>query len=166
MHQLPGGGDEGRARVDPDHLPVRLYAARDVSRDDTAATANVEDTLAWPQLHQRQVLGARGNLVLDLGTQFQASDEVLGFFPTKARGVTKQADAAVFRAMLLHRITSSARDSSDCGIVSPSALAVLRLMTSSNFVGCSMGRSAGFAPFRILSTSRAALRQSSASSAP
>src|SRR5207245_787814 len=49
-------------------------------------------------------------------------------------------------------ITSSARDSSDCGIVRPSALAVLRLMTSSNFVGCSTGRSAGFAPLRILST--------------
>jgi hypothetical protein len=49
-------------------------------------------------------------------------------------------------------ITSSARRSSDGGIVIPSALAVLRLMTSSNFVGCSTGRSAGFAPFRILST--------------
>src|SRR3989442_9265804 len=51
-----------------------------------------------------------------------------------------------------HWITSSARKSSDCGIVSPSALAVLSLMTSSNFVGCSNGRSPGFAPFRILST--------------
>src|SRR2546425_1064139 len=51
-----------------------------------------------------------------------------------------------------HWITSSARKSSDCGIVRPSALAVLRLMTSSNFVGCSNGRSPGFAPFRILST--------------
>jgi hypothetical protein len=51
-------------------------------------------------------------------------------------------------------ITSSARDSSDGGIVRPSALAVLRLMTSSNFVGCSTGRSAGFAPLRILSPRR------------
>ena len=40
----------------------------------------------------------------------------------------------------------------------PSALAVLRLITSSNFVGCSTGRSAGLAPFRILST-YAALRR-------
>jgi hypothetical protein len=38
------------------------------------------------------------------------------------------------------------------GIVKPSAFAVLRLMTSSNLVGCWTGRSAGFAPFRILST--------------
>jgi hypothetical protein len=34
-------------------------------------------------------------------------------------------------------------------MVRPSALAVFRLMTSSNFVGCSMGRSAGLAPLRI-----------------
>src|SRR5262245_39602545 len=31
-------------------------------------------------------------------------------------------------------------------------LAVLRLITSSNVVGCSTGRSPGFAPLRILST--------------
>jgi hypothetical protein len=34
----------------------------------------------------------------------------------------------------------------------PICFAVLRLITSSNFVGCSTGRSAGWAPFRILST--------------
>ena len=49
-------------------------------------------------------------------------------------------------------ITWSARASTDGGIVRPRALAVLRLMTSSNFVGCSTGRSAGLAPLRILST--------------
>ena len=37
---------------------------------------------------------------------------------------------------LLHSITSSARASSDGGTSRPSALAVLRLITSSNFVGC------------------------------
>src|SRR5262245_36436305 len=36
-------------------------------------------------------------------------------------------------------MTWSARSSNVCGIVRPSALAVLRLMASSNFVGCSMG---------------------------
>jgi hypothetical protein len=49
-------------------------------------------------------------------------------------------------------MTSSARPSSDGGIVRPRALAVLRLITSSNLVGCSMGKSAGLAPRRILST--------------
>src|SRR5258708_463097 len=47
-----------------------------------------------------------------------------------------------------HSITSSAWASSDGGTVSPSALAVLRLITSSNFVGCTIGRLAGFSPLR------------------
>ena len=49
-----------------------------------------------------------------------------------------------------YSITLSACRSSVCGILSPSALAVLRLITSSNLVGCSIGRSAGLAPLRIL----------------
>src|SRR4029077_9249640 len=51
-----------------------------------------------------------------------------------------------------HSITSSARASTVGGIFRPSALAVLRLMTRLNRVGCSMGRSAGLTPLRILST--------------
>src|ERR1700704_298119 len=50
-----------------------------------------------------------------------------------------------------HSITSSARARIDGGIASPSALAVLRLTISSNLVGCSIGKSPGFAPLRILS---------------
>ena len=57
-----------------------------------------------------------------------------------------------------HRITLSARYRSDCGIVTPICLAVFRLITSSNFVGCSTGRSAGLTPFRILSTKYATRR--------
>src|SRR6516225_7799555 len=55
-------------------------------------------------------------------------------------------------AALHHSITSSARNRNDSGIVSPSALAVVRLITRSNLVGCSTGMSAGLAPRRILST--------------
>src|SRR5882757_9615335 len=51
-----------------------------------------------------------------------------------------------------HWITSSAVANSVSGIVRPSAFAVLRLMTNSNLVACSMGRSAGLVPLRILST--------------
>jgi hypothetical protein len=43
-------------------------------------------------------------------------------------------------------MTSSARSSTDCGMVRPSVFAVLRLTTSSNLVGCSTGSSAGLAP--------------------
>src|SRR5262249_4824844 len=59
-----------------------------------------------------------------------------------------------------YSITLSALVSSVGGIVSPSALAVLRLVISSMIVGCSRGRSAGLAPLRILSTKYAARRKS------
>jgi hypothetical protein len=52
----------------------------------------------------------------------------------------------------LYSITSSARASSEGGTVRPSALAVLRLITSSNLVGACTGRAAGFSPLRMRST--------------
>lgn len=52
----------------------------------------------------------------------------------------------------IHSITLSARTSTDAGKLMPSAFAAFMFKTNSNFVGCSMGRSAGFAPLRILST--------------
>ena len=45
-----------------------------------------------------------------------------------------------------HRITRSARASTFGGIVRPICLAAFRLMISSNFAGCSTGKSAGLAP--------------------
>src|SRR6185436_10182885 len=45
-----------------------------------------------------------------------------------------------------HSITSSASSCIEFGTARPSALAVLRLMTNSNFVGCKIGRSVGLAP--------------------
>ena len=52
----------------------------------------------------------------------------------------------------LHSITSSARERSVGAIVRLSTLAALRLMASSNLTGRSIGKSAGLAPFRTLST--------------
>src|SRR5262245_54940458 len=54
--------------------------------------------------------------------------------------------------LIVYSITWSVRASSDGGIVRPRAFAVLRLITSSNLVGCSTGRSPGLAPLRIRST--------------
>src|SRR5271169_5332718 len=54
-------------------------------------------------------------------------------------------------------MTSSARERIDDGMVRPSDLAVLRLTTSSNVVGCWTGRSAGLAPLRIPSGVNAGL---------
>jgi hypothetical protein len=51
-----------------------------------------------------------------------------------------------------HLITRSALARTLGGIVNPICFAAFRLMTNSNFVGCSTGRSPGLAPFRILST--------------
>jgi hypothetical protein len=51
-----------------------------------------------------------------------------------------------------HWITSSAVANSVSGMVRPSALAVLLLITSSNLVDCTTGRSAGFSPLRMRST--------------
>ena len=54
--------------------------------------------------------------------------------------------------ILFHLISLFARASTSGGIVRPICFAVFRLITNSNFVGCSTGRSAGLAPFSILST--------------
>jgi hypothetical protein len=52
----------------------------------------------------------------------------------------------------VHSITSSAATCSVSGTVRPSLLAAFKLMTSSNFVGCTTGRSLGWAPLRIRPT--------------
>jgi hypothetical protein len=49
-------------------------------------------------------------------------------------------------------ITSSASASNLSGICRPRDLAVLRLIVRSNLVGCRIGRSAGFSPFKIRAT--------------
>src|SRR5215471_2131432 len=67
--------------------------------------------------------------------------------PSSARADDKREELAA-----LHSITSSARAMSVGGIVTPMLEAVFRLMISSNSVASCTGRSAGLAPFRILST--------------
>src|SRR5580765_6448955 len=51
-----------------------------------------------------------------------------------------------------YRITLSALASTLGGIVRPICFAAFRLMTNSNLVACCTGKSAGLAPFNILST--------------
>jgi hypothetical protein len=53
------------------------------------------------------------------------------------------------RLRSIYSITSSASSCNALGTSRPSALAVCKLMTSSNFVDCNTGKSAGFAPLRI-----------------
>src|SRR6266545_1712182 len=56
------------------------------------------------------------------------------------------------RQVTLHSITSSARKRNDSGRSNPITFAVLRLTVRKNRVGCSIGKSAGLAPLKILST--------------
>src|SRR5262249_53633103 len=65
-----------------------------------------------------------------------------------------------------HSITSLARAISVGGTSRPSTFAVLRLMTNSNLVGCSIGNSEAFAPLRILTTNAAARRLRSGTFGP
>src|SRR5271165_5349238 len=65
-----------------------------------------------------------------------------------------------------HSITSAAATCRVNGTVRPSALAVLRLITSSNFIGCWTGRLAGLSPRKIRSIYDAARRNSSTTSIP
>jgi hypothetical protein len=55
----------------------------------------------------------------------------------------------------LHSSTVSARSKNESEILRPIAFAVLRLMASSNFVGCSMGISFGCLPCKIRCTNLA-----------
>src|SRR4029079_11152938 len=58
----------------------------------------------------------------------------------------------------VHSITFVACTRIDCGILMPRFRAVFLFNTKSNLVGCSTGRSAGFAPLSILSVRMAARR--------
>src|SRR5215468_9888671 len=69
-----------------------------------------------------------------------------------AHGQGGQQNSIVLAASRRYLITLSARSNKSAGIMRPICFAVFKLITSSNFVGCSTGRSAGFAPLRILST--------------
>jgi len=60
-----------------------------------------------------------------------------------------------------YSITSSARTKNDSGRFNPINFAVLRLTVRKNRVGCSIGKSAGLAPLKILSTRTADRRRKS-----
>src|SRR5215472_6634065 len=67
--------------------------------------------------------------------------------PSNRRAAEERNEVAPF-----HSITASAMASSVGGTSRPSVRAVWRLMTNSNFVACTTGKSAGFSPLRIRPT--------------
>ena len=83
------------------------------------------------------------------------SQEAMSALPPTADMCSAQADVCLVPKADIsnfYSITSSACASSAGGTAMPSALAVLRLITSSYLVGACTGRSAGFSPLRIRST--------------
>jgi isoquinoline 1-oxidoreductase beta subunit len=134
-------------------LHMRIAGQSILATINPARMQNGKDPLAFQSLNAGGAEGAFGynvpNLLIDHA--MRNPHVPAGFW----RGVNSNQNISG----LMHRskqhyysITSSARASSAGGIVRPSVFAVLRLITSSNFVGCWTGNSAGFAPLRILST--------------
>jgi hypothetical protein len=75
--------------------------------------------------------------------------QIVTFGLQRAAGAPQQQGLRLRGQLLDHLIGDQQQVT---GISRLSDLAVLILMTSSHLVGCSMGRSAGFAPFDILPT--------------
>jgi hypothetical protein len=76
--------------------------------------------------------------------------QIITFRLQRAAGPYSRATSRLMHRskQLGYSITSSARADRFGGTSIPSVLAVLRLITSSNFVDCITGRSPGFAPLR------------------
>ena len=101
-------------------------------------------------LQERPDAGLTFRIVRGCGQEHADAPHALGLLRAR-RERPRRRRAAEQRDELapVHSITSSARASSVGGTVRPSILAVWALMTSSNLVDCTTGRSAGFAPLRM-----------------
>src|SRR5438874_13329280 len=98
---------------------------------------------------------ARLDVAVALGKGHQNTDLSRARFLLRARRERpRDGRAAEQRDELapFHSMTSSAMASTPGAKVRPSAAAVFKLITSSNLVGCSTGKSAGLTPLNILST--------------
>src|SRR5215471_12179760 len=90
-------------------------------------------------------------------TTITGAQRASGQTHSRARSHQDGADLRADRSTAY--LVSCIRVCSVGGISRPSILAVVRLIMKSNLVGCSTGRSLGFAPRRILSTYSAARRK-------
>ena len=100
-----------------------------------------------PKPKQREV-------VLDQSLPKWAVSAMSAFLPLATRLLTSLEVGFVPTPEVLprHSMTSSAVANSKGGTERPRALAAFRFITSMIRVGCWIGRSLGFAPFRMLST--------------
>ena len=129
-----GAADVARCRKRGERSPSRLPKMGDATQHEQLIERQLVKESKWRyrptaagRLSAKQTFNESG-LIDDRGEQRQPCDQ---------------------SATRPHWITSSARSSTDCGIVMPSAFAVFMLITRSNLVGCRTGKSAGLAPLRI-----------------
>src|SRR5262249_51520890 len=94
----------------------------------------------------------RFRVTFRVGHQDASPPHLTGLLPVRRERPRRRAAEQRDELAALHSITPSARASNCAGTSIPSAFAVLRLITSSTFVGACTGRSAGFSPLRIRST--------------
>src|SRR5262249_48657482 len=90
-------------------------------------------------------------VVLGIAHQHADAPHSVGLRPRRERPRDRTAEQRDELAAP-HSITSSARSKKSRLMFKPRARAVLRLITSSNLTGCSIGKAAGLAPFTIFST--------------
>src|SRR5262245_5207937 len=150
----PGGAlDDDRVRR---QLHEVLRKSPKISRTGSGAMVNPNIAAVHPSQLPERVLecpNARHCHRVALGKPGQKADPPDAFRllrparerPRRGRRAAEQRDELA----AFHSITSSARPSSQSGNVTPSALAALRLMTSSTFADCWTGRSAGISPLRM-----------------
>src|SRR5204863_1146302 len=112
-----------------------------------------DDVVALDVAHLAQA-GPQAISCERLGYKAEKSDawQLRALLPARSERPGGRAAEQRDELAAFHSITSSAMASSLSGTVRPSALAVLRLTTSSSLVGSSTGMSAGLAPLRILLT--------------
>ena len=132
-----------------------------------ACTAPPRYARSRPRAGSRQI--GRGRRATACGADLRPSCPNTNFLIVDGRSSTPsgRSDTRELTSTTFgYWITSSAPASSEFGMPIPSDFAVFRLMSSSYFVGCSIGMSAGLAPFRILSTKSPALRNTAGRLSP
>jgi hypothetical protein len=135
-------------RRHPSAGPRAVHRRPRIRRADNDACSSAS-AIAWSALRSEMGQSLRIETPQRAGNvRFTSNSDLTDAVPRAAAWRQK----ATFAVEQIYSITSSARASNVGEISRPSPLAVLRLMTRSNLVGCSTGSSAGFAPRRILST--------------
>src|SRR4029453_8250351 len=104
----------------------------------------IEKLVVEHRLERGEIAAAHGRVAL----VFEGEDFLVAAHRQNSLAVSTRASSL----LRLHSITSSARKSTEGGMVRSRDFAVLRFTANSNFVGCSTGRSAGLTPLRTLAT--------------